>query len=102
MKEAGNIEELQQAFHDYIEEVKKLPLMDKKKEVIDSVKELIASIDFLAQQNDIQLHYLVSKEILDITNENMPEEDYVEALLVYIENAKSMLGEYLSYNINTD
>ena len=45
MKEAGNIEELQQAFHDYIEEVKKLPLMDKKKEVIDSVKELIASIE---------------------------------------------------------
>ena len=84
-----NKEQLQKAFTEYIESVKKLPLIDKKKEVIDSIKELIASIDFLGQQNNIELHYLSSKEILDISDENMPDDDYVEALLVYIEVAKA-------------
>ena len=100
MEEVDNIEELQQAFLDYIEEVKKLPLIDKKKEVVDNIKELIAAIDYLAQEEGMQLHYLTSKEVLDINNENMPEEEYVEALLVYIENAKNMIGEYLINKTN--
>ena len=88
-------ENLQPAFTEYIESVKQLDLNEKKIEVIDSIKELIASIDQVATLEGIELQYLASKEILDISEDSMPEDDYVEALLVYIEVAKSLLGQYL-------
>ncbi|MCI9084192.1 MAG: hypothetical protein HFH46_01075 [Bacilli bacterium] len=95
MEEVVNINELQNAFTEYIESVKPLSLFEKKQEVIDSIKELIISIEMMASNDGIELHYLTSKEILDINEDSMPEEDYVEAILVYVEVAKNMLGEYL-------
>lgn len=99
MESQDNLEKMQQAFTEYIEAVKNLPLLDKKREVINSIKELISSIDLFAKNEGIELHYLTSKEVLDINNENMPEDDYTEALLVYIETAKSLIGEYLLYKM---
>ncbi len=88
-------ENIQPAFTEYIESVKQLDLNEKKLEVIDSIKELIASIDQAATLEGIELQYLASKEILDISEDSMPEDDYVEAILVYIEVAKNLLGQYL-------
>lgn len=100
MEEQDNIIELQSSFTEYIDTVKLLPLNEKKQEVIDSIKGLIANIDMIAQMDNIELHYLKSKEINDISKEPVSDDDYVEALLVYIEVAKNMLGEYLLYKEN--
>jgi len=102
MEEAGNTKELQEAFTEYIESVKALTLNEKKQEVIDSIKELIASIDQIATNEQIELQYLSSKEILDINETSMPEDDYIEALLVYVEVAKNLVGQYLLLKMNKD
>ena len=102
MEEAGNTKELQEAFTEYIESVKALTLNEKKQEVIDSIKELIASIDQIATNEQIELQYLSSKEILDINETSMPEDDYIEALLVYVEVAKILVGQYLLLKMNKD
>lgn len=86
--------ELNEAFNNYIEEYKKLPVSAKREHIIDSLKEVIAVFDAKAQSEGIQLEYLKSKEILDLNKPDVSEDDYLEAALVYLEIAKQFIGEY--------
>ena len=88
--------ELQSAFNEYIDEVKKLNTFEKRSELIYSIKELIAVFEQLAINDNIDLHYLKNKEITDLNNSNVSEDDFLEASLVYLEVAKNVIGEYLS------
>lgn len=98
MERKGKImEELDIAFDNYMNEFKKLTTKEKREEVIYSIKELIAGLEYLATQEQIKLHCIKSKEILDLNNEEVSEDDFIEAALVYIEVAKNMIGEYLQH-----
>ena len=88
-------EELDVAFKDYIEKFKELDIKDKRVEVVNSLKEISGLIDALAESENKQLHYLKSKEISEFNNGLESEDDFLEALLVYSENAKNLLAQYL-------
>ena len=50
----------------------------------------------ILERNDgIELHYLNNREINDLFKQNLSEDDYLEAMLVYFEMIKNMVGEYL-------
>lgn len=87
--------EINNAFNNYMNEVKKLDTNGKRKELYDSLMNLGNSIVELAKMEDIDLHYLQNREIEDLYNENLSEDDYLEAMLVYFEMIKNMVGEYL-------
>lgn len=87
--------ELDITFKEYIEAFKQLDIVDKRKEIINRVNEITAMFDMLAAQADLPVSYLKSKEILELKDGSESEDDYLEALLVYVENAKSVLGQYL-------
>lgn len=89
------MEELNLAFNNYIEEVKKLDTTGKRNELINSIKQLIAIFEYLAEYDRIELHFLKNREILDLSNNPTSEDDFIEAALVYLEVAKNMIGEYL-------
>ncbi len=89
------MEEINQAFENYMNEVKKLDTNGKRKELYDSLMNLGNSIVELANQDGIELHYLQNREIKDLFNANLSEDDYLEAMLVYFEMIKNMVGEYL-------
>ena len=93
------MEELNKAFNEYMQEFKKLDTKDKRREVVTSIKELIVAFDKLAQADNIELHYLRSPEVQDLKKENVSEDEFLEAELVYIEVAKNMIGEYLEYKV---
>lgn len=93
------MDELNVAFNEYIEEVKKLDTLSKRDELINSIKHFIAIFESLAEADNIELHYLKSGEILDLNKENVSEDDFLEATLVYVEVAKNLVGEYLTYKI---
>lgn len=86
--------ELNEAFNEYVEEFKKLTLKEKREEVLSSIKELIAVFETFAKVDNISLEYLKNNEILDIKKSDT-EDDFLEAELVYIENAKNLIGQYL-------
>lgn len=88
-------EELKNSFDEYLNVFKQLEIPDKRQEIIKSINEITASFDFLASEAKMKVHYLKSNEISELKNGYESEDDYLEALLVYIENAKSVLGEYL-------
>ena len=88
-------EELDAAFKDYIEKFKELDIKDKRVEVVNSLKEISGLIDVIAESENKQLYYLKSKEISELDNGLESEDDFLEALLVYSENAKNLLAQYL-------
>ena len=91
------MEEINIAFNHYIEEVKKLDISSKRNELIESIKQLIGIFETLALEEGVELHYLKSREILNLNKQNVSEDEFIEASLVYLEVAKNVIGEYL-YN----
>lgn len=87
--------ELNESLNEYIESVKELDTNSKRQELYESLIDFGQTIQELAQDDDIQLHYLNNKEIDDLYNNNLSEDDFLEAMLVYVEMIKNMVGEYL-------
>lgn len=87
--------EMEFAFKEYVDAFKQMETTDKRKEIIRSINEITAMFDILANECGVQLSYLKSNEVSDLKDGYESEDDYLEALLVYIENAKSVLGQYL-------
>ena len=87
--------EVEFAFKAYLDAFKQMETSDKRKEIIRNINEITAVFDMLATESNMQLSYLKSNEITELKDGYESEDDYLEALLVYIENAKSVLGQYL-------
>ena len=88
-----NKEDLNQLFRDTIRAYTELDTKDKCEELIRSTKELAAFIEVLASKQGIELQYLQSREVLDLKKEKITTEDYIEAMMVYLENIKNMLAQ---------
>ena len=88
-------DELNVAFKEYIEAFKQMEVADKRQEIIRSINEITDMFDQFSSQEGIQVSYLKSKEITELKEGYESEDDYLEGLLVYIENAKNVLGQYL-------
>lgn len=89
------MDELGIAFKEYVDAFKQMSTIDKRKEIIRSINEVTAMFEMLANESNLKLSYLKSEEVTDLKDGYESEDDYLEALLVYIENAKSVLGQYL-------
>lgn len=83
-----------ESFNQYIECYKKMPLEVKKELVVKESKKILAFLEKLKSDFDIQGKILFNKEILDITKSSS-EEDFVEAMFVYIHSIEESLGEYI-------
>ena len=89
------MEDINYKLNEYINEVKKLDINGKRKELFDSLYELANYIQNFANNDGIELHYLNNREIDDLYKQNLSEDDYLEGMLVYFEIVKNMIGEYL-------
>ena len=83
------------SFDDYVEKYKKLPLSEKKEIVNNDIKELLVVLEQLNIKNGGTSKMLFNKEILDLKKENTSEEDFVEAMFVYIFIIKELIANYL-------
>lgn len=93
------MDELNNSFYRYLEAFKRMRISDKRQDIINAINEITASFVSLAEDANINIEYIKSKEITELNNGYESEDDYLEALLVYIENAKNVLGQYF-LNIN--
>lgn len=91
--------ELNIEFNNYLNEFKKLSVLEKREEILYSIKELIAFFDQVSNVENISIEYLKSNEILD-NKKSDNEGEFLESLLVYIENAKNIIGQYLDKSNN--
>ena len=82
-------------FDNYVEEFKKLSLDEKKKLTIEEFKKIIVLFEKLNQENNNDTEVLFNREILDLNKTNSTEDDYVEAVFVYINTMQELIGNYL-------
>lgn len=96
------MDELNAQFNNYIETFKQLDTNSKKEEFIRILKEFVAMLNVVATNEGVETHFLKSGEILDLNQEFVPEDDFIEAALVYLENAKNIIGELLDKKLYSD
>ena len=84
------------SFNEYVEAFKKLPLENKKKVVETDFKELIA----LLKEVDDNDYVVYNKEILDVERKEQTEDDFVEAVFVYLCSVKEMLANYITKHMD--
>ena len=77
-------------------EYKKLPLQKKKQMANEEVKKLLAFIE--KANNDLNLNdtILFNREILDLNGDNVSDDDFVEAMFVYIYSIREALSIYFN------
>ena len=83
-------------FNTYVDEYKKLPLSKKKDIVNKEIKKLLAFIEKDKQDLKIDSKILFNREILDLNKEPVSDDDFVEAMFVYIHAIQESLGEYFN------
>jgi hypothetical protein len=83
-------------FNQYVESYKKLPLQEKKAIVNAEIKKLLAFIEKAKMDVNAKGEILFNREILDLNNEIVSDDDFVEAMFVYIHAIQESLGEYFN------
>ena len=83
-------------FNEYIEKFKLLPLQKKKKKTVDEIKLLLATIEKLKTDMNINEDIIFNREILDLNSDNISDDDFVEAMFVYINMIEESLGHYVN------
>lgn len=85
-----------ETFNEYIEAYKKLPLQKKKQMANEEIKKLLAFIE--KANNDLNLNdtILFNREILDLNSDNVSDDDFVEAMFVYIYSIREALSIYFN------
>ena len=85
-----------ETFNEYIEAYKKLPLQKKKEMVNEETKKLIAFIEKINADMGIKEQTLFNREILDLNSNNISDDDFTEAMFVYIHTIRESLGAYFN------
>lgn len=81
-------------FNEYIEAFKELPLQKKKEMTIDEIKDILAALNKMKKELNIHDEMLFNKEILDLKKVSPSEDDFVEAVFVYLHTIQESLGVY--------
>lgn len=86
------------SFDVYIESYKRLPINDKKELVVEEIYKLFSLFEFLNKKPGQEYKVLFNREIIDLKKEDATEDDFVEAMFVYIHIIQEMLSDYIDKN----
>lgn len=85
-------------FKRYMEEFKKFPLKIKEDISLEQLKLIVTLAEELCKSENINSHNLLDSKSLNILKDDYTHEDYVEAIIVYINAIQNLLCDY-SLNI---
>lgn len=85
-----------ESFNKYIEAYKRLPLDKKKTMVNKETKELLAFIEKANNDLNLKNTILFNREILDLNKKDVSDDDFVEAMFVYIYAIREAVGKYFN------
>lgn len=78
-------------FEEYIGKFKELPLKEKQKVIADELKVLASFTNKMCNEIGAQNELLLNKEQAELNSDNYSEDDFAEALIVYISSIKDSL-----------
>jgi len=86
-------------FEEYITFFKNLTLKEKQSIVLDQLKMLSAYTNSMCTSMNILNKPLIDKELLDVNKDSYTEDDFAEAVIVYVNSIQNSLNDY---NIGID
>lgn len=85
----------EEKLNNFVEAYKKLSLVDKKVALEKEIKETLALLEKLHQNLGKENTILLNKEVLDVKDGVSSEDDFVEAMFVYILMIQESLASYV-------
>ena len=85
---------IQKEFDEYMENFKKLSLDEKQSIAIDQLKLLVSMTQEMCEVADVKSEMIVNRELIDTNHENYTQDDFVEAVVVYINSIQNLLCDY--------
>lgn len=82
-------------FNEYVEKYKKLPLNEKKEIVESELQEVLKVMDALCKRHGKEPKVLYNREIQDLKNNNATQDDFVEAMFVYVHSVKELFASLI-------
>lgn len=88
--------ELSSAFNEYMNEVENLNSVEKRKELLMNIKELVAIFQTLAENENISLDNFVDNNRINHSIDYNNEDQVLNDSIMYLEIAKNNIGDYLN------
>lgn len=85
---------MQEDFNEYMEFFKSQPLKEKQSIVIEQLKMLMGLTNTMCKELNVDNEILLNKEIADLNKDNYTEDDFAEALIVYINSIQNSLCDF--------
>lgn len=82
-------------FDDYVYKYTLLNKKDKQDILVNMLKEDLLLIEKLLSDKNIDHKLLYNREISDLNKENYTEEDFLEAVFVYISSFRELFASYI-------
>lgn len=83
-------------FNEYVELFKQFPINEKKKRTHNEIKKLVAFVEKAKQDLNIESNLLYNKELKDLNNDEISDDDFVEAIFVYTHMLEESIGAYFN------
>ena len=83
-------------FEEYMNFFKSQSLKDKQKIIYDQLKLLSGFTNKLCETSGIENKIITNKELLDFENNNYTEDDFAEAIIVFINSIQNSICDFSS------
>ena len=84
-----------EAFTGLMEYYKKLPLENKRSEIINELEEIISSYSKICMQFGSAPDMMLSKEMLNLGKKDLNEEEFLHALFAYINALQDISAQFI-------
>lgn len=85
-------------FDEYVSKYILLNKNDKRDVIIKILKENLMLLEKIASDNNLKSNLLYNREILDINKDNYTEDDFLEAVFVYIYSFRELFADYIEFS----
>lgn len=85
-------------FDEYVSKYTLLNKNDKRDIIIKILKENLMLLEKIASDNNLKSNLLYNREILDINKDNYTEDDFLEAVFVYIYSFRELFANYIEFS----
>ncbi len=85
---------IQKEFEEYMKKFKKLPLKEKQSIALDQLKLLVGLAQEMCKATDVKSEMIVNRELIDTNHNHYTQDDFVEAVVVYINSIQNLLCDY--------
>lgn len=91
---------IQEKFDKYIGAYTKLSIDDKKKEIIEKLRNMISSYELINRSLGRSHELLINRELIDLKEIPLTEKDFLEGIFVYIHTLEDEVSDLLNYLVS--